>query len=240
MVTRQRAQVVQATPDPVDVKSLAQLSWRHMYQKAIALWHALSTAEKISWEGAATPKHMTGFAWFMSQCLKPNPGLYLPLQGGAMQGDIDMAKHLITRLPTPTDSQHPATKGYVDALTKVIWIDAPPTAMTDFNRTVSSDWTDLDLTALTSPEAKLAILLLRMRADTLGVDDSVFKIRKNGTTPSTSPSLVLDAAGTTTGVFHFQFAIIGLDSGQVMEHAIIVGPGGWQVDSIINVLGYIE
>ena len=61
-----------------------------MYQKAVALWHGLSAAEKGEWESQARPKHMTGFAWFMSQALKPNPGLYLPLQGGTMQGIIEM------------------------------------------------------------------------------------------------------------------------------------------------------
>ena len=105
VTSRGSRQIVQATADPVDVKSLAQLSWRHMYLKAVALWHALSKEEKISWEGAATPRHMTGFAWFMSQCLKPNPGLYLPLQGGNMTGDIDMDGHVIEDLPDPANPQ---------------------------------------------------------------------------------------------------------------------------------------
>ncbi|MBA7581704.1 hypothetical protein ES708_23613 [subsurface metagenome] len=45
---------------------------------------------------------MTGFAWFVSQALKPNPGLYLPLQGGTMSGDIDMAGHNIFNAEFPT------------------------------------------------------------------------------------------------------------------------------------------
>lgn len=105
VVKRQHRQVIQVSPDPPDVKSLAQLSWRHMYQKAVALWHALSAAEKISWEGAGTVRHMTGFAWFMSQCLKPNPGLYLPLQGGTMTGEIIMGGEGVTDLPDPSDPQ---------------------------------------------------------------------------------------------------------------------------------------
>lgn len=101
VVQRQRRAVIQASPDPPDAKSLAQLSWRHMYQKAVALWHALSAAEKVSWESAGTARHMTGFAWFMSQCLKPNPGLYLPLQGGTMTGEIVMGGEAISDLPDP-------------------------------------------------------------------------------------------------------------------------------------------
>lgn len=86
------------TPIPEDIKSLAQLSWRHMYQKAAALWHLLSTEEKQDWESQARSRHMTGFAWFMSQCLKPNPGIYLPLQGGTMSGDIDVDDYTILNL----------------------------------------------------------------------------------------------------------------------------------------------
>ncbi|GAH97344.1 unnamed protein product, partial [marine sediment metagenome] len=55
-----------------------------MYQKCAALWHTLSADEKQEWESLATPKHMTGFAYWQSQCLRPNPGIYLPLQGGTM------------------------------------------------------------------------------------------------------------------------------------------------------------
>jgi len=97
-------------PFPDNVKTLAQLSWRHMYQKAVALWHALDFDEKQAWETSARPRHMTGFAYFMSQALRPNPGLYLPLQGGTMQGDIDMDGKKITALPDPTDAQDADTK----------------------------------------------------------------------------------------------------------------------------------
>jgi len=111
-LTRRRGQnIIEKTPIVPDAKTLAQLSWRHMYQKAVALWLALSAAEKQEWESLARPKHMTGFAWFMSQALKPNPGLYLPLQGGTMQGNIDMAKFRLLRLPAPVDAQEPMRLG---------------------------------------------------------------------------------------------------------------------------------
>lgn len=106
---RGRLHIAEEKPIPTDAKSLAQLSWRHMYQKAVALWHALSADEQNDWESQARRRHMTGFAWFMSQCLKPNPGLYLPLQGGIMQGNIDIAKNRLLRLPAPTDGQEPDT-----------------------------------------------------------------------------------------------------------------------------------
>jgi len=106
--TRRRGtNIAEKRPIPADAKTAAQLSWRHMYQKAVALWHALSASEKQEWESLARRHHMTGYAYFLSQALKPNPGLYLPLQGGVMQGDIDMAKFRLLRLPAPVDPQEP-------------------------------------------------------------------------------------------------------------------------------------
>jgi len=111
---RRFTNIVEREPQPKDTKSFAQLEWRHMYQKAVALWNALDAVEKLSWESLARPFHITGFAYFISQALKPNPGLYLPLQGGKMAGDIDMEKNRLLKLPLPTDDQEAASKKYHD------------------------------------------------------------------------------------------------------------------------------
>lgn len=111
---RRKTNIVEKTPEVPDSHSPAQLSWRTMYQKAIVLWNALTADEKQEWESLARRKHMTGMAWFISQCLKPNPGIYLPLQGGTMSGDIDMSKHRLLKLPLPTDEQEAASKKYHD------------------------------------------------------------------------------------------------------------------------------
>lgn len=87
-----------------------------MFSKCVDLWHLLSAAEKQAWESAARPLHMTGYAWFISQCLRPNPGIYLPLAGGTMAGAIDMNGHLVTDLPAPVDPGDAARKAYVDAI----------------------------------------------------------------------------------------------------------------------------
>ena len=113
-VKRGGRSVAEKKPEVPDARTLAQLSWRHMYQKAVVLWHALSAAEKQEWESLARAKHMTGFAWFISQALKPNPGLYLPLQGGKMAGDIDLDKHRIQKLPAPVGEQEPVTRKYFE------------------------------------------------------------------------------------------------------------------------------
>jgi hypothetical protein len=86
-----------------------------MYEACSALWHTLSDAEQAAWESLARRKHMTGFALWQSQCLRPNPGIYLPLAGGTMAGNIDMANHKITGLPDPTADTQAANKAYVDA-----------------------------------------------------------------------------------------------------------------------------
>jgi len=112
LIVRRRgsAAVLEAKPYPKDAKTSAQLSWRTMYQLAITLWHALPAAEKKAWESVATPHHMTGYAYFLSQALRPNPGIYLPLAGGTMSGNIAMASNRITALPAPTTDQEPARK----------------------------------------------------------------------------------------------------------------------------------
>lgn len=83
--------IAEKTPIPKDAKTSSQLSWRTMYQQCTGLWHLLTAAEKANWESLARSHHMTGYAYYMSQCLRPNPGIYLPLAGGTMSGDIAMA-----------------------------------------------------------------------------------------------------------------------------------------------------
>jgi len=60
---------------------------------AVEWRHQLSPEEHLDWESLARPRHMTGNALVLNTALKPNPGIYLPLIGGSMKGDIDMAGH---------------------------------------------------------------------------------------------------------------------------------------------------
>ncbi|MBA7572610.1 hypothetical protein ES708_14393 [subsurface metagenome] len=99
---------------PDDPRTEPQLSWRTMWQLAASLWHELSEAEVREWERAGTIRHMTGFAWYMSQALRPNPGIYLPLAGGDMSGVIDMQGNHIHGLDTPVHISDAANKQYVD------------------------------------------------------------------------------------------------------------------------------
>lgn len=124
----------------------------------------------------------------------------------------------------------------------VVWKDASENAMTDGNRTSTLGYTDLDLTAYTSAIAKLALVRLRIHVDTITpVAYAYLGIRKNGTTPSAiAVEWLASAKGDIAGVNYSDgFWIIGVDSGQVIEYTITIS-GTIQVDSYIDVLGYIE
>jgi len=87
--------VAERYPFPMDAKTPLQLTWRTIFQMAVEWWHQLSPDEQAEWEALARPRHMTGYALFLSTALKPNPGIYLPFIGGTMQGDIDMGGNYI-------------------------------------------------------------------------------------------------------------------------------------------------
>ena len=99
---------------PAQPRTEPQLTWRTMFLMAAGLWHDLSEAERLAWEHAGTTRHMTGYSWFMSQALRPNPGIYLPLAGGVMTGAIDMDGSPITAVLDPLLDQDAATKKYHD------------------------------------------------------------------------------------------------------------------------------
>ena len=121
---------------------------------------------------------------------------------------------------------------------KVVWKDTSQNVLGDLNRTSSLDWTDLDLTASTSPNAKFAILNLRSLLDSYTDGQVNLDIRKNGTAPSYTDRLWASNAAESAKSSQAQM-IAALDSGQVVEYKIYLG-GTAQVDSWIDVLGYIE
>lgn len=100
-----RGTVAEKRPAPSDARSAVQLSWRTMFEKCTLLWHTLSASEKAVWERLGRARHMTGYALWQSQCLRPNPGIYLPLAGGTMTGGIDMGANAITNLDDPVLAQ---------------------------------------------------------------------------------------------------------------------------------------
>ncbi|MBA7530409.1 hypothetical protein ES705_22616 [subsurface metagenome] len=96
---RRRVNLAEKTPVVPDAKSDAQVYRRTVFQACVDLWHLLEASEKAAWETLGTAHHMTGYAWYLSQCMRPNPLIFLPLAGGTMKGDIDMDGHAILNLP---------------------------------------------------------------------------------------------------------------------------------------------
>lgn len=114
-VRRRGQEIAERFPIPKDLGSIEQLSWRTMYQKCALLWHDLSIDEKNDCKRLGRPLHMTGFAYWQSKCLKPNPGIYLPLAGGIMQGIISMNGFNISDVLDPVDPQDADTEAARDA-----------------------------------------------------------------------------------------------------------------------------
>lgn len=114
---RKKDHIIESRPHPHDPHTVLQLGQRAMWQMVTVIWHGLGPAEKDEWERGGTARHMTGYSWFMSQALKPNPGIYLPLAGGTMTGDIDIASHKILQLPAPIANEEPSRKAELDAHT---------------------------------------------------------------------------------------------------------------------------
>ena len=109
---KNRIAIAEKRPEVKDAKSAGQLSWRTMFEKCTLLWHSLSDAERQTWESLARVHHMTGYALWQSQCLRPNPGIYLPLAGGTMTGAIAMSGKAITGLLDPAAGQDAVTKAW--------------------------------------------------------------------------------------------------------------------------------
>lgn len=147
-----------------------------MWQLAASLWHQLSAAEVREWEAAGTIRGMTGFAWYMSQALRPNPGIYLPLAGGTMTGYIDMSGHQVGGMPAPLAATHAARKAYVDAKfdhrSLFVWNDTFDNVLDYDGNDPAIGWTTIDLNAIVGNDALMAILQFRFRANVCGTAGS--------------------------------------------------------------------
>jgi len=226
-VKRGAQHLVQARGKPEDPRSLAQISWRHMYLKAVALWHELSAVEKRDWESLGSANHMTGYAFFLSQCLKPNPGIYLPLQGGTMQGDILMADHRILTLPDPTVAQEAATKAYHDnnlttpaytegcRLHRNLDYDLPNNSLREISWNSETYDTDNMHDQITNPERITFrtpgkyLVCATIQFDVNGTNDRYVEVRTQGTLPLNMTSAKAVAA-IETGIslcFIYDFPI---------------------------------
>ena len=126
------------------------------------------------------------------------------------------------------------------ALSKVIWRPTVGSVVSDSDRTVTLDWTDVDISYLTGDNAKFAILLLRSKVNTVGTGSyALIGVRKNGETPSYYPLLKPYQKAVEADDRLYEFVIVGLDSDQVLEYKIEL-TAGWDIDTDITLLGHIE
>ncbi len=221
---------------PSNPNTEAQVAWRSKFQQAISWWHAQSAADQLAWERLGTQNHMTGYAYFMQQALAPNPGVYLPLLGGEMQGEIDMAGYQVVALPNPTISDQAARKGYVDAVPRLTWKEGNQIALTDAARTTGLPWTDLDLTAFTSPTARKAVIDIWLIVNSWSSGVLAFQFRQKGVTDDLSHIVYANVAAIGT-LQVMQQSIVGLDVNQVMQYNISVD-GTANLTSRLYVAGY--
>ena len=167
-------------------------------------------------------------------------GLPIDLTYGATEVNTAIATHAaLTTGVHGAGSNHLALFGAASTLvSRVVWKDVSENALSDENRSSTLDWTDLDLTAYTSADAKFAIVKLEIVIDSYTNGTIVLRVRKNGTTPSDTPAL-LGRQGTENANYAWSRDIVGLDSGRVLEYRLEV-TGTAQADFRIYVLGYIE
>lgn len=126
------------------------------------------------------------------------------------------------------------------SFSKVVWKDASEEALSDVDRTVTLSYTDLDLSAYISADAKFAIIAVTIIPVTIGTGGQcVVLVRKNGTTPDHCCRVNVDKDGCTANQYHQHQKIVGLDAGQVVEYYISIGTG-WKLTTYIDVVGYIE
>ena len=121
---------------------------------------------------------------------------------------------------------------------RFVWKDTPEEALSLANQAATVTWTDLDLTAYTSADAKAVYLQLLINVDT-ATKDYWLGVRKNGTSPSYYPYLRVNADNAHAGDLQTDMVIVGCDTGEVIEYYAYVEAGG-QADFLIYVMGYWE
>ena len=126
----------------------------------------------------------------------------------------------------------------ISAGSAVIWKATSERILSDLNRTTTLAYTDLDLTAYTSAEATMAFVTFTIILDSYTSGIVRMKIRENGSVSPYVPVCYASISEVANNAWGYT-SPIGLDASQVMEYTIEV-TGTAQVDSYIDVVGYIE
>lgn len=129
--------------------------------------------------------------------------------------------------------------GVAQVGSKVIWKDASGQAVFDLFRTTTLDWTELDLTAFVSSDAKFVLLQVQHYVNSISSGGKALEyVRKNGTTPQWAPYLMTDSAkGDAAGADKAAHFILALDDDKKVEYKIEI-TGTIDLHTFITVLGY--
>lgn len=121
---------------------------------------------------------------------------------------------------------------------QVIWKDISELALNLAGQSSSIDWTDLDLSAYTSANAKLAILRIYITITAYTSGYLILTVRKKGTTPTYMQQVQSDNQECSNKIGE-NHVITGLDNAQVLEYKIDIS-GTATATFRIAVMGYIE
>lgn len=209
----------------------------------IATHAAISATASV--KAHATAAQITKLNAIETSAARDLTGVEIVALLAALAGDARLAH---TALKSVGAADHHAV--YLDAdalaaaiaggLNEIIWKDASEEALADTGRTTDLAFTDLDLTAYTSADAKFAILRLFMYVNSITGGNATLDVRKNGTTPDKAGRIKVDAnAGDVATSTSQGFVIVAIDADEVMEYEIEV-TGTIDLETQIAVLGYIE
>lgn len=164
----------------------------------------------------------------------------ITMDGTETVDGVDISVHAVaTTAVHDVGGNHIAEFGQAgQVVSKIVGKDASESALNLANQSSSTTWTDLDLTAYTSADAKWAYLRLAVHIDSYASGYVLLRVRKNGTTPTRYP-LCYGAQEDASSNFAEIFVWAEMDSGQVIEYDIFID-GTAQADFNIDVLGYIE
>lgn len=124
---------------------------------------------------------------------------------------------------------------------RIVMLDTTVRVVTDSDRTVSLDFTDLDLSGYVPANAVIAIIKPLVRLDAYGHESNwcFIDARKNGVAPAHRPELFAlwepSSAYYNTGLW-----FVGMDANKVIEYRIYVYGELVQVDTWLDLLGYVE
>lgn len=247
------SEILEEPPTDGEVGKAATSNWSHDHDADPDAHHAAFVAADHTAIGDGAPHHAAAHT-LASHSTKAHAELtdvtenqHHARQHALNAGADHTGRAALSQMPDGTLSYvltgqgagvDPAYAAAAGGGSKVVWKEPSERALSLTGKTATITWTDLDLTAYTSADAKIAIVLLTVHINTSGMTGSAVFIRKNGTTSPYFPRQY-GISGVDNDNYSYGSHLIGLDAGQVLEYYLAVSPPA-NLDMAIDVLGYIE